>query len=199
MYFSLELQDIIFFYNMEEIDYIKWGARLLIVIIIALFIWSIYYRKKYKYMGINDYKRDIFIDNVFSYFKNVKPILKHKKKRINKTEEKCRTIIQKIYSRKFPSVRPKFLKSPRTGKNLELDCYNDDLKIAIEYNGKQHYNYTPYFHKNKKDFYSQVHRDDWKRKRCKEMGIRLIEIPYWVSDIDLENYILNELRKKGCL
>ena len=118
---------------------------------------------------------------------------------VNKTEEMCRKIIEKIYNRKFPSVRPNWLRSPRTGKNLELDCYNKDLKIAIEYNGQQHYRYTPHFHKTKTKFYSQVHRDDWKRKKCIENGVRLIEIPYWIQPMDLENYIRRELAKKNCL
>ena len=42
-------------------------------------------------------------------------------------------------------------------------------------------------------------RDDWKRNRCRQLGIRLIEVPYWIIPIDLEEYITNELKKKGCL
>lgn len=117
----------------------------------------------------------------------------------NKTEEECRTIFQKIFRAEFPPIRPDFLKSPKTGKNLEIDIYNDSLKLACEYNGPQHYRYFPAWHKTKNDFYSQVKRDDWKRKKMKEHGITLIEVPHWIKSNRLEEFIKNELRKKGKL
>jgi len=175
---------------MDE-TYLMWGARLFLLIIAILFIYIIF-RKK----NVKKYHKTYssLFDMIFnSLTKSGK--WKDKCKKKNKTEEKCRRIIERIYSAKFPSCRPDFLRSPVTGKNLELDCYNERLGIAIEYNGRQHYSYTPHFHKSKKNFYSQVHRDDWKRKRCKEMGIKLIEIPYWISPDKLEAYIKKELRK----
>jgi len=54
------------------------------------------------------------------------------KRREWKTEEKCRNILRKIYGVDFPSARPDFLKNPVSGKNLELDCYNEKLKLALE-------------------------------------------------------------------
>lgn len=178
----------------KDTELTRWLARIFLVCLVVFTIWWFYRRKKtYTYQGIKHYRPEL-PPLLTGFFKK-----KRKKKRVNKTEEKCRVIIQRIYGRRFPSVRPDFLKSPMTKQNLELDCYNADLKIALEYNGRQHYTYTPHFHKTKKNFYSQVHRDDWKRKRCRELGIRLIEVPYWILPIDLENYITNELKKKGCL
>jgi hypothetical protein len=171
----------------------RWMARLILVVIIGVIVYLVCRDKKYDYEGIKRYYKE------YQLLPALQPSKPRKKKRINKTEEKCRTIIQRIYGRPFPSIRPSFLKSPMTKKNLELDCYNEDLRIALEYNGQQHYTYTPHFNRSKKNFYSQVHRDDWKRKRCRELGIRLIEIPYWVVEIDLEDYITKELQKKGCL
>ena len=110
--------------------------------------------------------------------------------RYNKAEEMCRSILERMYGRPFPSVRPNFLKNPKTGKNLELDCYNPELRIALEYNGQQHHKYTPYFHSSKRQFYAQVHRDDWKRRKCREYGIKLIEVPYWIREDNLERYIM---------
>ena len=184
---------------MENIgdETIKWAARIfLIVVCIALVWWFLSRTQKYEYNGIQSYRKNATILSKFiKHFQQKKP----KQKRVNKTEEMCRKIIEKIYGKKFPTIRPDFLKSPMTKKNLELDCYCEELNIALEYNGQQHYKYTPHFHKRKKNFYSQVHRDDWKRKRCRELGIRLIEVPYWVTPIDLEEYITRELKKKNCL
>ena len=44
----------------------------------------------------------------------------------------CREILESIYSVPFKPCRPNFLKNPKTGRNLELDGYNEELKIAFE-------------------------------------------------------------------
>lgn len=190
---------------MNDENVLKWAARIFLIIAAALLIWW-FLRKKdeYKYSGL---KRYSYEDGVFGQFTNFfrrgapnRPqSVKKGGKGSYKMEEKCRQIIQKIYGKPFSSIRPDFLKSPLTNKNLELDCYNPELRIALEYNGQQHYTFVQRFHKSKRDFYAQVHRDDWKRKKCQEMGIRLVEIPYWVPEGDLERYIVEELKKKGCL
>ena len=89
------------------------------------------------------------------------------------------------------------MNNPVTGGNfnLELDCYNQDLNIACEYNGAQHYKYIPYFHKNKEAFYNQRYRDELKRRICKDNGIILIEVPHTVKTENIENYISKELKK----
>lgn len=186
--------DVLFGKNMLPENYMRWGVRIAILLVIGFFIWRVTRHKKYTYDGLHSYKPNWFDQFARHFTKQIK-----KRPRVNKTEEMCRKIIQDIYHKPFPSVRPDFLRNPRTHKNLELDCYNAELKIALEYNGQQHYTYTQHFHKNKRNFFSQVHRDDWKRKRCRELGIRLIEVPYWVSPVNLRGYITQELSKKGCL
>jgi hypothetical protein len=176
-----------------------WLARIFIIFFIIGLVYWIYRKKeRYNYKGIKEYKNVSIFDSFINHFSTI--FKKDKKKpRQNKTENKCRKILENIYKRPFPTKRPDFLKSPMTKMNLELDCYNEELKLALEYNGPQHYKYIPHFHKNKRAFYAQVHRDDWKRKKCRELGITLIEIPYWVIDVDLRDYIIKELRKKGVL
>ena len=185
-------------------EYLKWGARIILVLFIISFLWMIFKKKnhlidkKVKSKYNIEHEANKLIHNLSSYFNNP---FEHTQKIIQaksnpkrwKKEEQCRAILEKLYQRRFPSVRPDFLKSPRTGKNLELDCYNHELRIALEYNGKQHYKYCPYFHKHKKAFYAQVHRDNWKRKKCQENGIHLIEVPYYILEHDLEDYIKNKL------
>src|SRR5690606_32389304 len=58
----------------------------------------------------------------------------------NKSENECRRVLQNIFiGYKFPNVRPDFMENNRTKRCLELDCYNEKLNLALEYNGKQHY------------------------------------------------------------
>jgi len=114
---------------------------------------------------------------------------KHRKVNYNKSENKCRSIIENIYKQPFPSIRPDFLRNPVTGKNLELDMYNENMKLAFEYNGVQHYKYTPFFHRNYNDFLKQKLYDKYKKSVCKRLGITLITIPYTVKYKDLNKWI----------
>lgn len=119
-----------------------------------------------------------------------------KKGKQYKHEEECRRILEGIFNKKFPSCRPSFLKSPVTQANLELDCYNEKLKLALEYDGKQHAEYTPHFHKDDKwKFIYQVRKDDWKNMKCQEHGITLIRVPHYVQFDKLESYIRKKLQR----
>ena len=119
------------------------------------------------------------------------------KKGVYKNEEKCREVIQSIYNAPFKKIRPDFLKNPKTGRKLELDMYNDNLKIALEYNGIQHRTYAPYFHKSQNDYYDQVDRDKLKERLCKENGVLLIVVPDTVRYNEIESFIRSELKKAG--
>ena len=114
-------------------------------------------------------------------------------------ESKCRQVIERIFNQDFKKARPDFLKNSVTGsnQNLELDCYNEKLKIAIEYQGRQHYEYVPFFHNNSKAvFENGKYRDEFKRRMCKEKDILLIEVPYTVEIDDIEQFIKTELKAK---
>jgi hypothetical protein len=84
---------------------------------------------------------------------------------------------------RFVKSRPDFLRHPETGRCLELDLYCEELKIAVEYNGRQHYEYTPHFHTSPLDLHDQMQRDQLKLKLCRKHGIKLIVVPYTVTDI----------------
>lgn len=53
-----------------------------------------------------------------------------------------------------------------------------DKRVAIEFNGLQHYKKIDYFHKSEEDFAEQQDRDEDVRKWCKLNKIKLIEIRY---------------------
>lgn len=107
----------------------------------------------------------------------------------SKGETICRQVLEQIYKVPFPSVRPDILKNPETNRNLELDGYNEDLKIAFEYNGKQHYEYPNAFHRTEQQFINQRRRDIFKLDKCDEHGIYLITIPYTVPHDAIPKFI----------
>lgn len=108
-----------------------------------------------------------------------------------KNEEICRFVIESFTGKKFPKARPSWLKNP-LGKRLELDCYNDELKLAIEYNGIQHYQMTS-FNSTEHAYRSQVYRDKVKRLLCMKEGVKLLVIPYTVKGEALVDYIIDRL------
>ena len=115
----------------------------------------------------------------------------------SKGEIECRRVLEKKFMRPFPNQRPLFMTNKITGKPLELDCYNPELRLAVEYNGKQHYSYTPGMHKTYDAFRTQQYRDDIKRRLCEENEITLIEVPYSIQVSSIENYLTEKLREKG--
>ena len=117
----------------------------------------------------------------------VNPIVKCKK--YSKGEQKCREVLEEMYKKPFTSVRPNFLKNPETGKNLELDCYNDELKIGLEYNGIQHYKWPNFTNQTKEQFVQQLRRDKYKDEVCTANGIYLIKVPYNVPVNKIKEYI----------
>lgn len=107
----------------------------------------------------------------------------------SKGEIECRRAVEKLTGKTFPKVRPSFMLNEVSGHPLELDCYNDELKIAVEYNGKQHYEFIPYFHSNKEAFQNMKYRDYMKQKLCSENGVKLIIVPYSVKHQEIHDYI----------
>jgi hypothetical protein len=115
----------------------------------------------------------------------------------SKGEQECRRVMEKLFERPFPNIRPMFLLNAVTGKPLEIDCCNMDLKLGVEYNGKQHYKYTKGMHKNFEAFRIQQYRDEMKMQKCKENGFNLIVVPYTIPVESIENFLIEELRKIG--
>lgn len=111
----------------------------------------------------------------------------------SKGETECRRAVEHLTGKPFPKARPNFMMNGVSGHNLELDCYNDEMKVAVEYNGKQHYDYTPYFHNSKEAFYNLKYRDFMKQQLCDKNGIKLIIVPYTVKHKDIEAYIEKRL------
>ena len=120
-------------------------------------------------------------------------------KKESKGERECRRVLQKLYNKPFPNVRPKFMFNSITGESLEFDMYDPQMRLVVEYNGQQHYKFTPFFHKTKDAFRNQQYRDKMKKDICKKMGIVLIDVPYTVKINDIESFLTNRLREKRFL
>ena len=108
----------------------------------------------------------------------------------SKGEKAAKLALQQIFKQEFGKIRPDFLRNKVTNKNLELDLFNENLMLAVEVQGRQHYEYVPFFHNNNYAvFRNQQYRDEIKRMICEKEGIRLIEVPYTVQPEDMEHYI----------
>lgn len=109
-------------------------------------------------------------------------------------EKYCREIIEELTQKKFPTVRPKWLKNPKTNYVLELDGYNKELKIAFEYQGRQHYDEGHYFNR-KSELNSRQYRDELKRKICKKKDILLLEPNYKMSEKEILRHFYTKISK----
>lgn len=107
----------------------------------------------------------------------------------SRREKLCCQILEDIYGKPFVTVRPDFLKNPETGHNLEIDCYNDEIKLGIEFNGQQHYHYPNYTGQTYQEFIQQIRRDQFKVEMCDRLGVYLITVPYTVPENMLKPYI----------
>ena len=107
-------------------------------------------------------------------------------------ERTCRYIFEELLHKKFSLRKPKFL------RGLQLDGYNEELRLAFEYSGNQHFQIVPFFHpQGQSDLDAQIQRDWKKRALCFEEGIILITIPYCV--VDLPTFIKSALIAFGYL
>ena len=107
----------------------------------------------------------------------------------SKMERECCRIMEEIYRAPFVTVRPDFLSNPETGRNLEIDCYNHDLRIGLEYNGPTHYMWPNHTSQTYDQFIAQIRRDQYKLDACDAAGIYLITVPHNVPQHLLRDYI----------
>ena len=96
-----------------------------------------------------------------------------------KTEEIITKTVMKHYKEHgvIAQHRPLWLKSSYGGQ-MSYDIYISELKVAIEYQGEQHFKPVDYFG-GKESFEKVQKRDKEKQALSKEKGIKLIYINYW--------------------
>lgn len=113
-------------------------------------------------------------------------------------ENICRNALEELTGKPFPNTRPKWLINPKTNEPLELDCYNPDLRIALEYNGIQHYEYPNPFHTSQAQFEDQQFRDKIKRELCHQYKVDLIIVPDTIPKHTLKEQVKSTAHKLLC-
>lgn len=93
---------------------------------------------------------------------------------------KARLLIHEIYGN-YPVLEEVKLpgSSPQINQaTLFLDFFIPTIDLAIEVHGAQHYEYIPFFHKNKMGFAKSLVRDNDKIQWCLKNDIDLVILKY---------------------
>jgi len=105
-------------------------------------------------------------------------------------ERKCKAAMEQLFGRKFRKRRFPKLKG-LGGKSLEIDLYNDELRLGLEHQGAQHFIKKKYFGEHR--FASVREHDKRKRSYCRKNGITLIEIRQ-VGEVTPDNQLKQTIR-----
>ena len=92
-----------------------------------------------------------------------------------KTEGLVRLFFETIFHVKFPQKSPSWLSGGHQNRYI-LDGYNEQLKMAFEYHGQQHFENVKHFHRDDDALKRQKQRDGFVRDCCASVGVTLIEI-----------------------
>lgn len=104
----------------------------------------------------------------------------------------CKHTIECLTGKRFNKIRPAWLVVEDA--RLELDMYNEELRLALEHQGQQHYEPMEFFGGIER-FYIQQSYDLYKEKLCYEQGVVLLHVPYYIREEDISEHIANLLRE----
>lgn len=151
-----------------------------------------YYDEKMKFDSSKNYYRE-FIEEK-KQFEDIDLVAKERLgygKAIGrwKREEELYSLIKKIYNKYniIYQYRPTFLLDEITKGQQSLDIYIEELKVGIEYQGKQHYEPVEIFG-GEEGFKNTVKRDQKKLEVCQQNGVKIAYIKY------NEKFTLNNIK-----
>ena len=110
-------------------------------------------------------------------------------------EDIIRAHFEAIFNAEFPKRRPKWLRNS-SGNLMELDGFNEDLSIAFEYNGVQHYEKN-YFIDSDEKLSKRIEDDKQKRILCKDKNIALFVVHYKLNPEDYKKNIIEFAEEYG--
>ena len=175
-----------------------WTCILVFSIIMIFLIWLL--KGWFDMKGSSTVNSSSILSRLFAGPKPAEaaPPLIKKESNLSRGEDECKKFVEFYFKKPFQRIRPAFLTNPITNSQLELDMYNDELKLAIEYNGAQHYVFNNMMHQGSRDrFQNQQYRDYMKKTMCRENGIDLIIVPYTVKHEDIATYLFGQLKQRG--
>lgn len=113
-------------------------------------------------------------------------------------ESLFRIVIEELTSAKFVKIRPKWIIGPKKYP-LELDGYNENLKVAFEFQGTQHfYSNSKFYNNNEEIFKYRKLCDKIKKEKCKGLGILLLCPTYNLKRKEqMVEFIHQEFEKNG--
>jgi hypothetical protein len=106
------------------------------------------------------------------------------------------SVTEEVFNVKFLKKRPKWLINDK-GNRMELDGYNEDLRIAFEYQGRQHFEIVSHFKDTKKDFAKRQKHDKIKKEICLEKNILLLCPTYELDEKDYRYFIYESMKNYG--
>ena len=111
-------------------------------------------------------------------------------------ERLVRQTLERLFEKPFKKHRPRWLRNPQTGRLMELDGFSQELNLAFEYQGEQHYRVVLPFKMNHGHLDRGRYRDDLKKKLCKEHNVILIEVPFCVTPQELPKWLDNAIKSR---
>lgn len=99
-------------------------------------------------------------------------------------------VLEDITGKKFPTVNPSWL--IWRGRTLELDGYNDSIKVALEFSGPLHTKWSPQY-ESYKTYFERIVKDIVKIRLCKKNNVHLIVIDMSLPREHWRNYLLSRL------
>ncbi len=114
----------------------------------------------------------------------------------SKSEASVIAFLEQTTGREFPTAYPDWL--IWRGAHLELDGYNEELHLALEFSGPFHTKWTPKDEPYVK-YFERVVRDVVKRRLCAKHGVKLIVVDCSLPRAHWHNYVLSRLHDVGYL
>ncbi len=88
---------------------------------------------------------------------------------------------------------------PEIVANYEIDFYLPEYRLLIEFHGRQHYEYIPFFHDGNYSFEDQKTRDNLVRDAAKRWKYNYLEFNYkqlkYMTSTEFEEMVINKINK----
>ena len=108
-------------------------------------------------------------------------------------ERVVREYLQQLFGKQFPKAHPPWLKSSR-GTQLELDGFCEELGLAFEHQGRQHYTENSMFSEGRNSLQLRKNLDREKELLCRKNKVELIIFPQLGEILSHEK--INEFMRK---